>query len=265
MRRRILSLGTLLLLLTAWRIPAATLYVDGGSTNPAPPYLDWASAAADIQSAIDAAQDGDLILVTNGLYATGGRVIHGALTNRVAVDKAVTVQSVNGPDVTLIQGYQAPGYFPNDDTAIRGVYLTNHAALVGFTITGGATRYQGHGDIIQEQCGGGIWCESTNAAISNCVITANTCMYYAAGVYSGTLYSSLVVSNLNRKTSYGGGAVAYSRVFDSVISGNLLGPNSDVGGGGGAFSCTLSNCVLTGNALTAVDHCFLDNCTLTNN
>jgi hypothetical protein len=121
----------------ALRTAAASRFVDLNNAAPAFPYTSWVSAAANIQDAVDAAQPGEEILVTNGVYASGGRVVYGALTNRVVLDKAVLVQSVNGPALTVIQGHQVPG--SNDgDEAVRCVYLTNGAVLSGFTLTGGA-------------------------------------------------------------------------------------------------------------------------------
>src|SRR5436190_21409886 len=50
-------------------------YVDLNSTNAAPPYTNWVTAATNIQDAVDAAAAGDEVVVTNGLYATGGRAV----------------------------------------------------------------------------------------------------------------------------------------------------------------------------------------------
>src|ERR1700757_1621269 len=99
--RTLLLTCALFLSLTRWA-SAATRYVDASNTAPIAPYTDWSTAATNIQDAVNAATAGDLILVANGVYQFGGQVAYGALTNRVAVTKPLTVQSVNGPTVTTI-------------------------------------------------------------------------------------------------------------------------------------------------------------------
>ena len=130
-------------------------YAAANSANPAPPYTSWATAARNIQDAVDAATvPGALVLVTNGIYATGGRSVFSTMTNRVAVDKPLTLRSVNGPQNTVIQGYQVPGT-TNGDGAIRCVYLANGASLSGFTLTQGATLRWTSDD--RDGSGGGVW------------------------------------------------------------------------------------------------------------
>jgi hypothetical protein len=110
--------------LAIFNLSAATLYVSLHSMNPMAPYATWATAATNIQHAVDVAKTGDTVLVTNGVYATGGRVLGtNRLANRVVVEKQVTVQSVRGPQLTVIEGAKAPGG-GNGDGAVRCAYLS---------------------------------------------------------------------------------------------------------------------------------------------
>jgi hypothetical protein len=220
--------------------PARTLYVDLNSPTPASPYTNWSTAATDIQNAMDAAATGDLILVTNGVYAAGGRVVFGTLTNRVVINKAVTVQSVNGPTVTVIKGYQVPGA-TNGNGAIRCVYLSNGGCLSGFALTNGAT--QNWGDIMFENVnGGGCWCESPDEVVAQCVLAGNSAHLRGAGIYGGTLNNSIVISN----SGYSGGGAANSTLNHCTLTGNTAQYQ-----GGGTFSSTLNNSIVYYNTASA--------------
>lgn len=73
-------------LLLCWSVSleATPHYVDPNGASPQTPYLSWAHAATNIQNAVDAAIPYDTIIVTNGIYQTGGQKF-GATSNRVYV------------------------------------------------------------------------------------------------------------------------------------------------------------------------------------
>jgi parallel beta-helix repeat protein len=231
--------------------------VDSSSTAPAAPYADWVTAAVTIQDAIDAAAPGDLILVTNGIYQTGGKAVVSIMTNRVAITKAVTVQSVNGPAVTIIQGYQLPDT-TNGDGAIRCAYVADGATLTGFTLTGGGTRISGSS--FDEQSGGGVWCETTTATVSNCFMVGNSARFGGAGAFGGNLQHCRLTDN--ESENHGGGA------YRSILEACELIENRARFLGGGSGSSALNNCLVTGNSANSGGGIYFSdavNCTITSN
>src|SRR5690348_5197083 len=208
-----------------------TLYVDLNSANPTPPYSDWSTAATNIQDAIDASVDGDKIWVTKGVYQTGGRAMAGNLTNRVVLDKAVTVQSVNGPFLTTIAGLGAT----NGLIAVRCAWLTNNAALVGFTLTRGATRTSSSGDNTNLQSGGAVWCASSSAMVTGCVMVSNTAFFRAGAAYQGTLNTSFISGN--------GNSVPFSQPLGAVYGGILNNCTVISNFCAGLASCQATNCI----------------------
>lgn len=145
---------------------AETHYVDLNSVSPTAPYTNWVTAAHTIQEAVDASTDGDEVLVADGLYNSGSRVAPKQVVcgNRVVIDKAVTVRSVNGAEKTIIEGQG-----PRGDSAIRGVWMADGAVLDGFTVTNGHTIALS----TVEDYGGGVFCVSSDALIANSVIVSN--------------------------------------------------------------------------------------------
>ncbi|MDB6122053.1 MAG: hypothetical protein JWQ71_1046 [Pedosphaera sp.] len=255
-RQHILAILFICLLLLGTNSQATTKYVNVNNPTPSSPYTTWATAATNIQTAVDSAFAGDLILVTNGVYQIGGRAAYG-MSNRVAVTSPMTLLSVNGPAVTTIAGKTVFGT-TTGFTAMRCVYLTNGAVLSGFTLTNGAT--QSSGDALHVQVGGGVWCESSSAMVSNCIITGNFAQSGGGGAYSGTLNNCTLSGN---KAQYGAGAES-GTLSNCTLTGNsaqyggganagtltncTLSGNKASDSGGGTYFATLNNCILSGNS-----------------
>jgi len=224
-------------LLCAPFLTAATHYVDASSAAPLSPYTNWATAAATIQAAVDVAGPGEVVLVTNGVYDSGGRAVSGTMTNRVAVGNGITVRSVNGADVTIIKGKG-----PMGPGAVRCAYLADGTRLEGFTLTEGHTHTTGW----TVSDGGGV--RSEGGIVSNCIIVGNRAGE-GGGVSGGGIYNSVIVSNT---ASRGGGAsiaprmgggYTYPVLYNCFVGGNTAAPYD----GGGAYGATIHNCTLTHN------------------
>ena len=221
-------LGFLLALTTTF---ATDRYVSLSGSH-VPPFVDWQTAATNIQAAVDAAAAGDQVWVTNGIYATGGLFAPaGNTSNRVLVTKPIVLQSVNGPEVTIIRGEVTPGT-TNGVRSMRCVWLTDGATLSGFTLTNGST-------FSLEPNGGGVFCRSAKATITNCIVVGNSAVQAGGGVFQGTVLSSAIQSNV--AGIWGGGGY------------NCWLTNSDISGNrGGGLWCasntiTSSRCLIAGN------------------
>ncbi len=216
----------------------ATLrYVWAGSPSPVPGYTAWTNAAHTVQEALNAAADGDVIIVTNGVYDAGGAARPDrALTNRVCLAKAVTLRSVNGPAATWIVGAAGAGG-GNGAGAVRGAYVGANALLCGFTITNGHTLTAGDG--AHEMSGGGAWLEASGV-VSNCVLAGNAAASRGGGAAYGTLWNSLITGN---SADSAAGVYGPATLFNCRLSGNAAAWE-----GGGARKATLHNCTVAANA-----------------
>ncbi len=242
------------------QVVAGTYYVDRNNPTPQLPYTSWATAATNIQQAVDAATTGGIlgsvVLVTNGVYDTGGAPTPGyACSNRVVITNDITVRSVNGRDVTFIKGAEATGG-GNGSNAVRCVYISA-GTLSGFTITNGHTMTSG--DYGYDQSGGGVNVYEGTGTVTDCIIAGNYA-YNGAGSYYGTFNNCLFKSN--SASGYGGAS------YYSTLNNCTLTDNTAVSGGGGSRDGTLSNCIITDNSAPYGGGCYrgsLYSCTVVNN
>ena len=209
---------------------ATVRYVDGSSNNPTPPYTNWANAAATIQQAVDAAVPGDEIVVTNGVYATGGRAVE-LITGQSrgcgqAADaaRASTARSSRSSRAQGARHHQRRRRDPMRISDRRRKPDRVHVDQRALRVPGDYYSQQ------YESSGGGLWCESTNAVASNCVVTVNSDGYYGGGAWGGTLDSCALIGN---STGAWGGGAFYGTLNKCLLTGNSAGTP-----GGGANPST---------------------------
>jgi parallel beta-helix repeat protein/predicted outer membrane repeat protein len=180
-----------------------------------------------IQEAIDAAEDGDTVLVWPGNYFE-------------LIDfkgKAITVESRDGPGVTAIDGSTA-----NSVVTFRMAEGPD-SVLEGFTITNGQAL----------ETGGGVRCKNgASPTIRGNVITGNTTVSSAGGGGIGCIGASpLIAGNTisnNQGITGGGGILVVAG--DPQILGNTLRENSTSGEGAGIESDATSNPVIRNNTIS---------------
>ena len=248
-----------------------------------------------IQAAINAASNGDKVIVAPGTYA-------GVNT----LGKAITIKASGTPAQTIIDGQGASRGITcdsgeDDDTIIEGFTITGGSAdhggaiwcsqssptIMGCTISGNtATSYNGgaiwcswsnptisrctiSGNLATHGNGGGIYCSNSNATITDCEIDNNTATY-GGGIscfYSDLMITNCMISN-NTATSQSGGAIWCSWSDPLLIGCRILANSAALYGGG--IHCinsspTITGCAIANNATDNHDHGGGIYCELTSN
>lgn len=241
---------------------ATTYYVDINSPNPTPPYGDPTTAATSIQDAVDAATNGDLILVNDGYYQDGWRAYSegtpGSITdtNRLVILKHLAVQSLNGPSAAYIDG---GGMY-------RCVFLLYGATLSGFTLVNASAGWtttttfppgQTKTETVADYGGaiGGSY-PGPAGTVSNCVLTSCTATADGGAAYAATLINCIITGNYAKN----GGGAANSTLINCQVYGNSVPATGNYplqpglegsGEGGGIYAGSAINCLITGNTAFA--------------
>ena len=292
-RGRISLVIIFLLWFSALASHAYTNYcVVANNTGAIWPYTNWAMAASNIQQAIDLTLDGDTVLVSNGVYNVGGTTnaySGNVLTNRVVINKAITVMSFNNdPTNTIIKGSGSSDGQTNGVDAVRCVYMSANSTLIGFMLTNGATTANGG---YYDKQGGALMCYSGPNLISNCLITGNSAgggdygaIVAALGAMNTSLFNSRVIYNVCPTYVYvmrfciisnctvagnnGSSALGSSYAYNSSIVSNVSGGGDSAGGGLNVNSIAW-NCIIGWNFASysgaAHNGCQLNNCLIIGN
>jgi hypothetical protein len=194
-----------LLAIVAVDAPAATIDVPADQTT--------------IQSAIDAAVNGDTVLVSPGTYTE----------NINFMGKAITIKSASGPTVTIIDGNQAGPVV----TFISGEAKTS--VLNGFTLRNG----------LGSVTGGGVYVQNSSPAISNNIITANVAAVGGGiGVEGGSplIYHNQITANLHDPNTSGGwgGGISLGGGSSALVVGNEISKHFWTLGAGGGVAINMA-------------------------
>ena len=204
-----------------------------------------------IQAGIDAALDGDTVLVAPGEY-----VITEPITFR---GKAITVKSETGSDETTIR----MGTPVDPERASVVVFENNETAasvLEGFTITGGTGfRLWVPGESEFAWCGGGILFHASSGTVRNCAIVQNRAKH-AGGVMTCSEAFVILIDCIVAGNTAEGGACGGVMCWDSssvIMTECIIRGNSTMSAGGGVCcgshdsstpsSVTMTNCEIMSN------------------
>ena len=188
-----------------------------------------------IQAGIDAASDGDMVLVASGTYVE---------TNDF-LGKAIIVQSETGADVTVIDGNQAGSVVTFDSGE------TEWATLDGFTIRNGTGTYFELDPGSWNYVGGGIFCLNSSPTITNCTISGNRASYACGGISCDSSSPTITNCTISGNTADYSGGIGCRDSFPIITNCTISDNNADIGAGGiycGQSNPTITHCTMSGNS-----------------
>jgi predicted outer membrane repeat protein len=233
-------------------------YIRVFTNGPATSYdLQWTTSLnaiavpgdyTDLQDAIIAAADGDIIIVADGTYYPSD------FDGFDFMGKAITVRSENGPKNCIIDGGgNGRGFIFDSGEGADSV-------LEGFTITNGRMVGWGGG-------GGGILCEFfSSPTIRNCIISNN--IVDTSGATGGggiacfasanpTIVNCLIENN--QSLTDGGGGIYSEDASPTIINCTIVNNDAGTSSGGGILSLgstgvSVTNTILWGNTSDQIDY-----------
>ncbi|MFA7158774.1 MAG: hypothetical protein WC299_05675 [Kiritimatiellia bacterium] len=183
---------------------------------PSSPYSTWATAASNIQDAVNAANTNDTVWVGAGRYTAPANAVFLLGTNIVFIDKPMMLRSSNGvPADTVLDGEglnrAAVFWITNNMTS-------SPSGLNGFTVRNCYATNMGGGILFYQRYG--VW----TAEVRNCIVADNLVEYGTNALTGG--------GNLGRGI-YGGGicCYCYDRKSGLLVTNSVLRNNRALSGG----------------------------------
>jgi len=199
-------------------------YVDAGVVSTTGDGSSWETAFQVIQSGINAATDGDLVLVADGAYA-------GTSNTELDFDGRLICLQAAGENCTIDCKYISRAFsFTNFETV--------DAVVSGFNIVNGYSS----GD------GGAIYCLGASPTISNCTISHCTAYFNGGAICSA--FCTPIISNCVMTSNHArnAGAVGLGQTTSTSLIISCSFRNNFAIECGGAF-------LYSSNAPVMIDHC----------